>query len=478
MNKCRLILCIVLIWATLLACRCAPQVGPSPTSPTAVQSDNAQPILALSSPSASQALTLAQLKALPVTEGWAGIKTSVGTIIKPARYKGVSVINLCNLVGGLGADSALEIVAADGYAMTMSFNEAANGKFVTYDPATGNEISYGEAQQVVIAYESEGKPLPEDTDGTLRLVIMSSKNDQITDGHWSVKWVKQLIVKRVREWTLHLEGYLTEDMDRRSFEEGAAACCHRRVWVDAEGNTWAGVALWRLVGLVDDEVRHQVLAFNAPLAEQGYQIEVVATDGYTVSLNSQRVMYNMDIVVANSMNDQELDDKYFPLRLVGAGLQKSEMVGQVAQIIVHVPGPSGTAQPLPTVTLAPSKPLATPTGGGLFTITGKVQREVVVTAEDIRQLEVTVEGHHFSGTLGTYKGARLNELLQRAGPTADAQFIVLTSVDGGEARMPLALLATCPNCVVGLDENGQAAAFMPEMDCYFWMRQLIQLDIR
>jgi DMSO/TMAO reductase YedYZ molybdopterin-dependent catalytic subunit len=477
MNKGRLGLCVMLVLATLLACRCAPHAGPSPSAP-ATQGDDNQPILTLTGPNASQTLTLAQIKAMPVTEGWAGIKTSVGTIVKPARYKGVSIIDLCNLIGGLGADSALEIVAEDGYAMTMSQNQAANGKFVTYDPVTGDEIPYGEALQVVIAYESDGKPLPQDTDGTLRLVIISSKNDQITDGHWSVKWVKQLIVKRVREWTLHLEGYLMEDLDRRSFEEGAAACCHHRLLVDAEGNAWAGVPLWRLVGLVDDEVRHQVLAFNATLAEQGYQIDVVGADGYTVSLDSKRVMYNIDIVVANSMNDQELDDKYFPLRLVGAGLEKSEMVGQVAKIVVHVPGPTGTAQPLPTVTVAPSKPLATPTGGGLFTLTGKVQREVVITADDIRQMEVTVEGHHFTGTLGTYTGARLSELLQHAGPTADARYMVLTSVDGGEAQMPLALLATCPNCVIGLDESGQATAYMPEMDCYFWMRQLIELDIR
>jgi hypothetical protein len=170
--------------------------------------------------------------------------------------------------------------------------------------------------------------------------------------------------------------------------------------------------------------------------------------------------------------------RYFPLRLVGAALQKDEMVGQVAKVIVGVPHPSGTAEPLPTMTMVPSRPLATPTGGGLFTITGKVQRELTVTADDIRQMEVTVEGHHFSGPLGTYTGARLLELLQRAGPTADAQFIVLVSIDGGEARMPIALLGTCPDCVVGLDENGQATAYMPEMDCYFWMRELIQLDIR
>jgi DMSO/TMAO reductase YedYZ molybdopterin-dependent catalytic subunit len=476
MNKGRLGLIIVLILASVLACQCAPQQKPSP-APTAIQSENAQPILTVTGLSGTQALTLAQLKALPVTEGWAGLKSSVGTITPPARYKGVSLISLSNLVGGLATDAVVEIAAEDGYAMTMSFNEAANGKFVTYDPS-GNEISYGDALQVMVAYERDGQLLPLDTDGTLRLVIVSAKNDQLTDGHWSIKWVERITVKRMREWTLQLEGHLTEDMDRRTFEEGAAACCHRRPWTDPDGNTWAGVALWRLVGLVDDPLRHQVLAFNSSLAKQGYQIQVVGADGHTVSLDSQRVMYNMDILVAHLVNDQELDDEHFPLRLVGAGLKEDEMIGQVSKIIVGVSRPAGAVQPLPTPTVVPSKPLATPTGGGLFTITGKVRQEVVVSAQDIQQREVTVQGHHFSGELGTYKGARLNELLQWAGPTADAQFIVLTSVDGGEAPMPLALLAACPDCVVGLDENGQAAAYMPEQDCYFWMRQLVQLDVR
>ncbi len=464
---------IVLILAMLLACQCAPQQNRA--SPTAAQS--AQPILTINGLSSTQSLTLAQLKALPVTEGYAGLKSSVGTITPPALYKGVSLIDLSNLVGGLVSDAAVEIAAEDGYAMTMSFNEAANGKFVTYDPS-GKEISYGDALQAMIAYERDGQPLPLDTDGTLRLVIVSARNDQLTDGHWSIKWVERITIKRMREWTLRLEGYLTEDMDRRTFEEGAAACCHRRPWTDPDGNTWAGVALWRLVGLVDDPLRHQVLSFDSTLAGQGYEIQLVGADGRTVSLDSQRVMYNMDMLVVHQLNDQELGDEYFPLRLVGAGLEEDEMIGQISRIVVGVSRPSGPVEPLPTPTVAPSRPLATPTGGGLFAITGKVQQEVVVSAQDIQQREVTVQGHHFSGELGTYTGARLNELMQRAGPTADAQFIVLTSMDGGEARMPLALLAACPDCMVGIDDNGQATAYMPEQDCYFWMRQLVEIDVR
>jgi hypothetical protein len=141
MARSRLGLCIILIWVTLLGCQCA---SPSSTPPAVTEGENIQPILTVTGLSGSQELTLAQIKALPATEGWAGIKTSVGTIVQPARYKGVSLVDLSNLVGGLGTDAVVEIVASDGYAMTMSHNEAANGQFVTYDPATGAEIPYAD----------------------------------------------------------------------------------------------------------------------------------------------------------------------------------------------------------------------------------------------------------------------------------------------------------------------------------------------
>jgi DMSO/TMAO reductase YedYZ molybdopterin-dependent catalytic subunit len=463
-----------LILALICLPCCQPQPAPS-TAPTGTAAQPGQPILEVSSPTGKRMLTLEEIQALPATEGWAGIKTSVGTIFAPLPHKGVLLEDLADLVGGFEPGSAVEIVAEDGYAMTMSYSQVTKGDFVIYDPQTGDEIPYDDALQLILAYEREGQPLPEDTDGTLRLVVVSEDGDQVTDGHWAVKWVNKITFKPVMEqWTLRLEGVLSEEMDAQTFIEGAGHCCHRRVWTDEEGKTWTGVPLWRLVGLVDDEARHQVLAYNVPLAEQGYEIEVIAADGYTVSFDSQRILFNMDIILAHLVDDEPLAGEYFPLRLVGPELEKSEMVGQVARIVLHLAEgvtPAAIPTPLP-VTWQPAVE-----GAGLI-ITGQVEKELTWTLDELRAMQIEVQGHHFDGTMGTYQGAPLNELLQQAGVSDEAKVVVLLAVDGAQSLMPLALLRTCPQCVVGFDEAGKLSTLMPEMDCYFWIKDLIRIEIR
>lgn len=267
---------------------------------------------------------------------------------------------------------------------------------------------------------------------------------------------------------------MTEEMDAATFAEGAGHCCPRRIWTDEEGRTWAGVPLWRLVGLVDDEACHQVLAYNVPLAEQGYQIDVMAADGYTASFDSQRILFNMDIILAHLVDDEPLEDKYFPLHLVGPELEKSEMVGQVAAIVLRLPEgatPAAIPPPLP-VTWRPA------VEGAALIIAGQVERELTLTAEEIRAMQVEVRGHHFDGTMGTYQGAPLNDLLQQASVGDQARVALLLAADGAQSQMPLALLRTCPQCVVGFDDPGRLSTLMPEMDCYFWIKDLIRIEIR
>ena len=50
----------------------------------------------------------------------------------------------------------------------------------------------------ILAYEADGKPLDPKQDGTLRLAIVSDELNQVTDGHWAVKWVNKLEVKKSR----------------------------------------------------------------------------------------------------------------------------------------------------------------------------------------------------------------------------------------------------------------------------------------
>lgn len=145
----------------------------------------------------STTLSLDDIKALPAYEGWGGRKSSTGALTPPAKYKGVTLEDLCALIGGITPADGVSVVAKDGYAITFSYDQITGGNFVTYDPATGDEIPNEGGLEVIVAYEIDGAPISEETDGTL-LVIVGSQ-DQVTDGHWWVKWVRQVEIKSLAQ---------------------------------------------------------------------------------------------------------------------------------------------------------------------------------------------------------------------------------------------------------------------------------------
>ena len=211
-------------------------------------------------------------RALPAVEGQAGIKSSTGKITPPVLFKGVSLLTLIDQVGGLGADMGVEIEAEDGYIMTFSGDQLANGAFIAYDPATGDELKSVDPLTVIVAYEMDGQPLDEQRDGKLRLAIISEKNNQVTDGHWSIKWVRRVTLKSMAEdWVLELQGAIDDPVDRGSYESCSASGCHGSTWTDTKAQEWSGTPLWIIVGRVDDEFKHgsDVQPYNRELAEAG-----------------------------------------------------------------------------------------------------------------------------------------------------------------------------------------------------------------
>jgi len=288
-------------------------------------------LLTVKGPGGTEEFTLAEVKEMPAAEGWGGMKDSVGNISGPFQYKGVSVKSLVEKVGTFDENKAVKLTAKDGYSMTFSYAQIMNGKFLTYDPATGEETD-ASGLQLILAYEETGEPLAEKHGGPTRAVIIDGKK-QVTDGHWWVKWVEKVeLVQLKKDWTLNLNGELKVEMDRSSFESGASPSCHGATWEDSEGNTWSGVPLWLLVGYVDDEVKHEKGSFNEKLAKEGYTVEVTATDGYSRTFKSTRVMKNNDMIVANKFNGEVLPEEDWPLRLVGPDLKGYEMVSKIAKI--------------------------------------------------------------------------------------------------------------------------------------------------
>ncbi len=138
-----------------------PTATPVPTETSLPPSPTpAKVVLEVVSPTGSKSLTMADLEALPATEGQAGIKSSTGKITVPAFFKGISLIDLANLVGGLQPDMGMDVVAKDGYIMTFSYDQINNGEFIAYDPATGDEKKEPEKLTVIVAYQREGAADP------------------------------------------------------------------------------------------------------------------------------------------------------------------------------------------------------------------------------------------------------------------------------------------------------------------------------
>ncbi|MGA2503886.1 MAG: molybdopterin-dependent oxidoreductase [Anaerolineales bacterium] len=469
MNRYRLsIPTLTLFFAVCLALSaCGPK--PTETTETPASSEPTGTVLALVGPNGGHVYNLAQLKALPVTEGQGGIKSSTGQITIPEPFKGVA---LKDLVAALGVpfDSSMGVVitAEDGYSMTFSYDQIMNGAFTAYDPAMGNELITHDPLTAIIAYEHNGQPLNTAEEGTLRLVVVSANNDQVVDGHWSVKWVNKIEVKPVGQtWTLDLQGAISSPVTRDSFQSCGSPSCHGTSWQDENGQTWVGVPLWLLVGEVDDSDSHTENAFNHTLADAGYTIDVVGGNGKTITLDSKAIKENNDILVAFMVNDGELPQQYFPLRLVGSGLQNSQMVGQITRITVNVP-PAAT----PTTASAQEN-------SGSLTISGMVNQEITLTDADLRALEIVTVNATGKNGPQDFQGVLLNPILDQAGIKDGATKLTFTASDNYSAEVNLSDVRNCPKALLAfMDTPGTYMIVLPDQPTSTWVKNIIAIEVK
>ncbi|MGD9118499.1 MAG: hypothetical protein PVJ08_07205 [Dehalococcoidia bacterium] len=151
----------------------------------------------------------------------------------------------------------------------------------------------------------------------------------------SGKWISDIIIYSSEpatpepDWPLTLDGASTYEMSQAEFETGVS--CHEATWND-EGDIWSGIPLWRLAGWVDDDIQHGEGAFNDDLASAGYEVKVIAADGYSKTFGSAEVARNDDMIIANTLNGVALDPGKYPLRLVGPTLAGSQKVSEIVRI--------------------------------------------------------------------------------------------------------------------------------------------------
>ncbi|MEA1909297.1 MAG: molybdopterin-dependent oxidoreductase [Euryarchaeota archaeon] len=138
-------------------------------------------------------LSYDEIREIPSCEGHGGFFTTVGIINGPFKCRGVSLEELCNLVGGINATDTVRIHASDGYLMVFTRDQV-RGDFVTYDPATMREVPHTDPA-VMLMYEWDGSPLSEDTGGPLRVAIVSN-GKLLTEGHYWVQWVDTIEITK------------------------------------------------------------------------------------------------------------------------------------------------------------------------------------------------------------------------------------------------------------------------------------------
>ena len=144
------------------------------------------------------------------------------------------------------------------------------------------------------------------------------------------------------DWPLQLVGAATVNMTQAEFE--GLASSYPVSWDDnATGNLWSGVALWRVIALVDDSDN---TTFNDAQAASGYDVEIIGGDGYSYTFSSTDIARIDSIILANQLNGALLPDGKHPLKLVSPTFEVGgPSVAQAVRIELHG---TTTTRPVPT----------------------------------------------------------------------------------------------------------------------------------
>jgi hypothetical protein len=281
-------------------------------------------------------LSMAELMVMKSYKVTAGFLKVTGTIVGPDEFRAVKVLDILEEVGAEG-NYSLNVIPTDFYNMTFTKGQV-EGEIDIFD-SEGNNIGTG-GVTMYIAYEKNGE---QEFTGELPRIIYANDDGVITDGHFWVKEVMQIDVEvdTTVEWDLNLSGLTDFKMDRSTYEAIANCDWHRMSYIDDNGDEWMGVPLWVLVSTVDGNDTHTghamgTFSFNDSLVEVGYNVSVIAGDGYTKIFHSSQMARNDTIIVAYMVNDERLSGKNWPLRLVGDGLSKSQMVGNIIEIRIKL----------------------------------------------------------------------------------------------------------------------------------------------
>lgn len=254
--------------------------------------------------------TREEMEALPYfIEQTGSYTTSAGTT-HTHLYGGLKFADFLRSFVDLAPDSTVKVVAEDGYEMS-------------YPAADLMDESEG---TWILAFKSDGEYLPLDP-GYIRTVKVGPGEPNI-EGHSSARMIKRVVVsgESYKEYELLITGKSDNRLDRQTIQAGVS--CHSRTvaYFDRKSESvdeYTGIPLWLLLAYGDDpdhlphhQTDKEILSYKEEAALAGYRVEIVAADGYTISLSSQEINKNDDVIIATMKNGESLPEREWPLVIV------------------------------------------------------------------------------------------------------------------------------------------------------------------
>jgi tungstate transport system substrate-binding protein len=112
-------------------------------------------------------------------------------------------------------------------------------------------------------------------------------------------------------------------------------------------------------------------------------------------------------------------------------------------------------------------------------ITGNVGQEMSWTEEEVQAMEtMEAQSTNSQGDTETYTGVSINELLEMAGPAADATTVVFVADDGTTAEVPLDELHGCADCIVSFRTRGGFSIVMPGFPGGVQVKGVIEIQVK
>jgi DMSO/TMAO reductase YedYZ molybdopterin-dependent catalytic subunit len=243
-------------------------------------------------------------------------------------YEGVALWTLVSAVDGAdepdGHYMFNDLLATAGYNVTIVCSNGANLTF--------NSTQVAHNESLIVANTLDGSPLPDD-EFPLRLVGEYLTEEQMVKGIVRIELTN--ISTDYPMWNLTLVGTKTVTIDSGTFDALYRCGVHSASCTFSSGGSdhvYAGIPLWVLVGAVDGDDGTGHYVFNNTLADQGYSVEVIASDGFNKTFPVSDVRDNDTLIIAYTSDGAYLTGTEYPLRLVGATLGGSMSVKAVVEI--------------------------------------------------------------------------------------------------------------------------------------------------